>query len=87
LVIPDSIMNNPLYAGVLVNLKRSDHAPFWDRGYAAINVTDTADMRYVQYHCGDRSGTQDDVVENLDHDFAANVVRATVFAAAAALTL
>lgn len=30
--------------------RRSDHAPFWDAGYSAIMVTDTADLRNPHYH-------------------------------------
>lgn len=30
--------------------RRSDHAPFWDAGYPAILVTDTADLRNPHYH-------------------------------------
>ena len=30
--------------------RRSDHAPFWDAGYNAIMVTDTADLRNPHYH-------------------------------------
>lgn len=30
--------------------RRSDHAPFWDAGYAAVLVTDTANLRNPHYH-------------------------------------
>ncbi|MEO0828141.1 MAG: M28 family peptidase [Cyanobacteria bacterium J06635_15] len=30
--------------------RRSDHAPFWDAGYRAILVTDTANLRNPHYH-------------------------------------
>lgn len=30
--------------------RRSDHAPFWDAGYDAVMVTDTADLRNPHYH-------------------------------------
>ena len=30
--------------------RNSDHAPFWDAGYAAIMVTDTAHLRNPHYH-------------------------------------
>ncbi|MEA5462157.1 M20/M25/M40 family metallo-hydrolase [Leptothoe sp. PORK10 BA2] len=30
--------------------RRSDHAPFWDAGYNAIMVTDTAELRNPHYH-------------------------------------
>jgi Zn-dependent M28 family amino/carboxypeptidase len=37
--------------GLIVrDTRRSDHAPFWDAGYPAIMVTDTANMRNPHYH-------------------------------------
>jgi hypothetical protein len=30
--------------------RRSDHAPFWDLGYKAMMVTDTANLRNPNYH-------------------------------------
>ncbi len=37
--------------GMIVRATRlSDHAPFWDRGYRAIMVTDTAFLRNPHYH-------------------------------------
>jgi Zn-dependent M28 family amino/carboxypeptidase len=35
---------------ILPDTRRSDHAPFWDQGYRAIMVTDTADLRNPHYH-------------------------------------
>lgn len=43
--------------------RRSDHAPFWDRGYSAVMVTDTADLRNPHYH------QASDRLETLDLDF------------------
>jgi hypothetical protein len=51
-------------------LRRSDHAPFWDAGFAALVVTDTADMRSGRYH------TMRDVPEALDYGFMAAGVEA-----------
>lgn len=48
---------------VVPDTRRSDHAPFWDRGYRAIMVTDTANLRNPHYH---RSS---DRLETLDLDF------------------
>lgn len=40
--------------------RRSDHAPFWDQGYQAIMVTDTANLRNPHYHrSSDRLATLD----------------------------
>ena len=44
-------------------VRRSDHAPFWDAGYSAIMVTDTADLRNPYYH------TAGDTFETLDMEF------------------
>ncbi|MGK7876572.1 MAG: M28 family peptidase [Xenococcaceae cyanobacterium] len=45
----------------------SDHSPFWDRGYRALMVTDTAFMRNPHYH------QASDRIETLDLDFLAGV--------------
>jgi Zn-dependent M28 family amino/carboxypeptidase len=47
--------------GLLIpDTRRSDHAHFWDQGYRAIMVTDTADLRNPHYHQGsDRLETLD----------------------------
>jgi Zn-dependent M28 family amino/carboxypeptidase len=34
----------------LPDVRRSDHAAFWDRGYPAVMLTDTADFRNPHYH-------------------------------------
>ncbi len=56
---------------ILPDTRRSDHAPFWDAGYQAIMVTDTADFRTPHYH------QITDTLETLNLDFAAEVCRAT----------
>jgi Zn-dependent M28 family amino/carboxypeptidase len=62
-------------------LRRSDHAPFWDVDYPALQLTDTAEYRNAHYHCG----TGPDVVADIDFAFATQVVQATVGAAVATL--
>lgn len=47
----------------LPDTRRSDHAPFWDAGYRAILVTDTAHLRNPHYH------RDSDRLETLDLDF------------------
>ncbi len=74
------LLSDPL-RDALPDVRRSDHAPFWDRGIPAIMITDTANFRYAGYHCGDGP----DTIERLDIDFATAVTGATVAAAAAAL--
>lgn len=51
--------------------RRSDHAPFWDRGYPAIMLTDTTNFRSPHYH------RPSDTLETLNLDFAAAVGNAT----------
>ena len=53
------------------DLRRSDHAPFWDAGYQALMLTDTAEFRNTNYHkASDTRGT-------LNLEFMANVLKAT----------
>ncbi len=68
-----SVMGN----GFLVPQARlSDHAPFWDAGYPALLLTDTAFMRNPNYH------TAFDTIETLDLEFMAKVCRGVVNAVA-----
>jgi Zn-dependent M28 family amino/carboxypeptidase len=54
--------------GLIVPQTRwSDHSPFWDRGYKAIMVTDTAMLRNPHYH------QESDRIETLDLDFFTSV--------------
>ena len=49
-------------------VRRSDHSPFWDRGYNALMVTDTSFMRNPHYH------QMSDTIETLDLEFLASVI-------------
>ena len=50
------------------DIRRSDHASFWDSGYQAVMITDTANFRNPNYHSvGDR-------IETLDFERMASVV-------------
>jgi len=55
---------------ILPDTRRSDHAPFWDRGYRAVMVTDTANFRSPHYH------RPTDTLDTLNLPFAAEVCRA-----------
>ncbi|MBD1898018.1 M28 family peptidase [Coleofasciculus sp. FACHB-129] len=56
--------------GLIVSSTRlSDHSPFWDLGYKAMMVTDTAFMRNPHYH------QPSDTIETLDLDFLTGVCR------------
>ncbi|MEG4071592.1 M20/M25/M40 family metallo-hydrolase [Microcoleus sp. Pol14C2] len=57
---------------IVPDTRRSDHVPFWDNGYPAIMVTDTANMRNPHYHRGS------DRIETLDLDFLAGVCQGLV---------
>ncbi|MEW6584062.1 MAG: M28 family peptidase [Nitrospirota bacterium] len=52
----------------------SDHASFWDYGYPALMLTDTAMFRNPHYH------TRRDCFETLDFTFMSNVTKAVVCA-------
>lgn len=52
--------------------RRSDHAPFWDNGYEALMLTDTANFRNPYYH------TPQDTIDKLDLTFARQVTRAAL---------
>jgi Zn-dependent M28 family amino/carboxypeptidase len=54
---------------IVPQTRLSDHAPFWDRGYRAIMVTDTAFMRNPHYH------KASDRIETLNLDFLTGVCR------------
>lgn len=47
--------------------RNSDHAPFWDAGYPAMMVTDTAHLRNPHYH------TASDRIQTLDLDMMAKI--------------
>jgi Zn-dependent M28 family amino/carboxypeptidase len=68
----------PFRGWVAPDTRRSDNARFWDEGYPALMVTDTADLRNPHYH------TPGDVPESLDFGFLA---RATAAVAAATRAL
>ncbi len=54
---------------VIRSIGRSDHWSFWQEGYPALMVTDTAPYRYPHYH------TPEDTVDKVDFDKTARVVR------------
>lgn len=81
--IPLNLSESLLASPLVADLRRSDHASFWESGFPGVMLTDTSEFRYDRYHC--RAGP--DVVANLDQTFAAQVVSATVGAAAESLGL
>jgi Zn-dependent M28 family amino/carboxypeptidase len=84
IALPHAILQIPallLFAPLAVDLRRSDHASFWDRDVPALMLTDTANFRSDAYHCRQRP----DTVDTLDLPFTVQVVRAAAAAAAFAL--
>lgn len=52
------VLNVPANGQIAPDLRRSDHAPFWDAGFKALMLTDGADFRNPNYHTpGDSLGT------------------------------
>jgi len=68
-------------AVALSDLRRSDHAAFWDADLPAIMLTDTANFRNPNYHCAEGL----DEVETLNRDFGVASVRMIVEAVATLL--
>jgi hypothetical protein len=54
------------------DLRRSDHAPFWDNGYQALMLSDAAEFRNANYH------TSTDVLDSLDFWFMGNNCKAAI---------
>jgi Zn-dependent M28 family amino/carboxypeptidase len=63
---------SPLRGFLLPETRFSDHAPFWDAGYPAVMITDTAMFRNPNYH------TPYDTSESLSPDFMAQVAGALI---------
>lgn len=76
LELPESTETSDLFA----DLRRSDHASFWDTGVPAIFLTDTGEFRNPHYHCT----MGPDEVADVDVPFAVDVTRITTGAMATA---
>jgi hypothetical protein len=75
--LTDELKLSPL----LADLRRSDHASFWDRDIPAMFFNDTGEFRYPGYHCGDG----DDTVDRVTQEFAIEVTKVAVASTAVAL--
>lgn len=62
----------PLNGYLVLESRFSDHSPFWDRGFQALMLTDTAMFRNPHYH------RATDTSEKLDLDFMADVAKAVI---------
>ena len=70
------IHRTPLRGFLVPATRLSDNASFWDHGYPALMITDTAFLRNPHYHrASDRSDT-------LDFPFMEKVARAVIAALA-----
>ena len=65
--VPCEFLPVPWQGRMLPDTRRSDHSSFWDLGYPAIMVTDTANMRNPHYH------RASDRIETLDTGFLTSV--------------
>ncbi len=75
--LSDDLKLSPL----LADLRRSDHASFWDLDIPALFFNDTGEFRYPAYHCGDG----DDTVDKVTQEFAISVTKVAVATSAVAL--
>jgi hypothetical protein len=70
--LPVASLNVPLNGWPLPAVRLSDHASFWDRGYPAVMITDSAFFRNPHYHL------PSDTMDKLDYDFMAELVESLV---------
>jgi Zn-dependent M28 family amino/carboxypeptidase len=66
--LPVVKLNVPLNGRILPSVRLSDHASFWDQGFKAVMITDSAFYRNPHYH------TSLDTMEKLDYGFMAELV-------------
>jgi hypothetical protein len=67
--LPVVSLTVPLDGWILPAVRLSDHASFWDKGFAAVMVTDSAFFRNPHYHL------PSDTMDKLDLDFMAQLVK------------
>jgi Zn-dependent M28 family amino/carboxypeptidase len=73
--VPDLQMGSykaPFSGYLMPETRFSDHSPFWDHGYPALMLTDTAMFRNPYYH------TEHDTSDTLDFSFMLKVTKAVV---------
>jgi len=73
LIVPDN-------GELLPDTRRSDHTAFWERGFHAVMVTDTANFRNPHYH------RPTDTIDTLNLDFLSSVAQAVTAAVVALAT-
>lgn len=62
----------PFGGWLMPSVRLSDHSSFWDNGFSAVMITDSAFYRNPHYH------RPSDVMETLDFDFMAELVKSLV---------
>lgn len=67
--LPAVKLTVPFNGWILPSVRLSDHASFWDQGYKAVMVTDSAFFRNPNYHLAS------DTMEKLDYRFMAQLVK------------
>ncbi len=70
--LPVVSLSVPLDGWILPSVRLSDHASFWDKGFPAVMVTDSAFFRNPHYHL------PSDTMEKLDLGFMAELVKSLV---------
>jgi Zn-dependent M28 family amino/carboxypeptidase len=65
--LPVESLAAPGRSEMFPDIRRSDHAPFWDRGFPALMITDTSFYRNPNYH------RPSDTPQTLDYPFLARV--------------
>lgn len=71
--LPVVKLSVPLNGRILPAVRLSDHASFWDQGFNAVMITDSAFYRNPYYH------TSLDTMEKLDYGFMAELVESLMF--------
>ena len=70
--LPVVKLHVPFNGWVLPSVRLSDHASFWDQGYQAVMITDSAFFRNPHYH------QSSDTMEKLDLRFMSELVRSLI---------
>ncbi|MHC1741505.1 MAG: M28 family peptidase [Syntrophobacteraceae bacterium] len=70
--LPAIPLTVPFSGWLMPSVRLSDHASFWDEGYKAVMITDTAFFRNPHYHL------PSDTADTLDYGFMGELVRSLV---------
>ena len=70
--LPAIKLTVPFGGWIMPSVRLSDHAPFWDQGYKAVMITDSAFYRNPHYHM------DTDTMDRLDFEFMAELVESLI---------